>query len=95
MPYAYNMNITTQHTNKLLHRTELTATLEAEKNPGIQAVTEQIASALKADPSLVVIKKLAGHFGNHTLTVHAYAYTNATEKARIEQKAKQKKEAPK
>ena len=85
------MNITKETENKLLKRRELEAFLESYSNPGIEAVTKQIAQKFKTDDNLVVVKKLESLFGARKFIVEAYVYNSEADKTKIEPKKKEKK----
>jgi len=84
------MEIKRDFKNNLLGRREIIVVVEAEKNPGIEAVKEMISSELKADKELVVIKKLEGHYGKSVFDVEAFIYNSKEEKEEVEPKPKKK-----
>jgi len=84
------MEIKRDFKNDLLGRREIIVVVEAEKNPGIEAVKEMISSELKADKELIVVKKLEGHYGKSVFDVEAFIYNSKEEKESVEPKPKKK-----
>lgn len=75
--------------NKILKRRELTLVVEAPSNPGFKVV-ESISAHFKANPEMIVIKKVESGFGKSEFVVNAFIYETAEAKA-IEPKPKVKK----
>ena len=90
MHLNYNMETLSDSSNALLHRRDVVVTLQAPSNPGIAAVTTQLAEHFKSSPDAVAIKTLRGTYGKQQLTVTASIYDSAASKLRIEQKPKVK-----
>ena len=92
-----NLKIISQTEEPLLSRTNIKASISFEaQTPSTEDVKKQLASAAKKDEKLVVIKKIATHYGSREADVDAYIYTSEEEMKKIEPKPKEKKEkAPK
>lgn len=84
------MEIKRDFKNSLLGRREIIVVVEAEKNPGIEAVKEMITGELKVDKELVVVKKLEGHYGKSVFDVEAFIYNTKDEMKMVEPKSKKK-----
>ena len=89
------MNVTKDFRNELLKRKEINSSLEADKNPGIKNVQEDIAKRFKVENECVVIKKLWNNFGSSQFFAEAFVYDSVQDKESTEQKPKKKKEAAK
>ncbi|MCF7798837.1 hypothetical protein K9M74_02955 [Candidatus Woesearchaeota archaeon] len=104
-----DITITNQHENKLLQRTEITATMLFEgATPARKNVQQSIAAQTKAKEPLVIITTIDTGFGNSKAIVNAHIYqdekimmrnerTNLVEKHKGHdpQEAKAKEEAAK
>ncbi len=77
----------------LLSKTRIDATIEFENaTPSYKEVTTLLATNLKADAKLVVVKNIYNLFGKRTAKVIAYNYDSEDKKNIFEPKIKQKKE---
>ena len=77
----------------LLSRIVIKASAIFEKaTPSNEEIKKQIASNLKADENLVVIKGIYTKFGTSEADINAYVYTSKEEMQKIEPKPKEKKE---
>lgn len=71
----------------------LKASIEFEKaTPSYQEVTSVLASSLKTDEKLIVIRHIYNSFGAKKAEVIAYAYSDENKKSFIEPKIKEKTE---
>ncbi len=90
---SVQINITSKKEEPLLSRTKIEGTLEFEKaTPSYQEVTSVIASQIKKDEKLVVIKHIYNHFGSKKADVIAYVYADEEKKQFVEPKIKVKKD---
>jgi ribosomal protein S24E len=90
------MKIIEKKENPLLSRTELLAEITFEKaTPSNEEIKKQIASELKTDENLVVVKNIDTHFGSMNATVIAFVYNSKEDIEKIEPKPKEKKGAKK
>ena len=88
--------IVAQEEEPLLSRIRVKAELIFENaTPSNAEVAKQIASSLKKDESLVVVKKIATHYGEKQADVDAVVYENKEAKESIEAKTKHMREAEK
>ena len=88
--------IISQENEPLLSRIHVKAELIFEHaTPSNAEVKKQIASSMKKDESLVVIKKIATHFGEKMADVDAVVYENKEAKESIEPKTKHIRDAEK
>ena len=88
--------IVSQEEEPLLSRIRVKAELFFENaTPSNAEVAKQIASSLKKDESLVVIKKIATHYGEKMADVDAVVYENKEAKESIEAKTKHMRDAEK
>ncbi len=82
-----DITIDNQQENKLLERTEITATMFFEgKTPARKDVQKAIATQTKTKESLIIIKKIDTHFGNSKAIITAYLYHNENVMLTIERK---------
>lgn len=81
----------------LLSRKEITAIIAFKgATPSKEVIKKELASALKANEKLIVIKYVYTSFGSEAAKVIAYQYATEEDMKRIEPKEKIKKEkAPK
>ena len=87
------LNITQKKQEPLLSRTMVQASVEFEKcTPSYPEITTSIASNLKTDEKLVVVRHVYTSFGKKTAQVTAYVYADEGKKQFIEPKAKEKKD---
>jgi ribosomal protein S24E len=85
------LNIKEERKEELLSRKRVIAEIEFEgATPSGEDVKNEIAKAVKADASLVVVKKILNVFGKTKAAVTALVYSNADEMKKIE-KVKEKK----
>ena len=94
------LKILSKEEKPLLSRTEIIANILFDSaTPKKEEVKKKIATVLKSDPNVIVIKKVATIFGQKNAKVLAFIYTNEKDMKRIEPKPKvkkgAKKEAPK
>ena len=92
------LTITNKKEEPLLSRTELKANVSFDKStPSYKDISSLIASKIKADEKLVVIKHVYTSFGNRNAEVIAFVYKDEDKRQFIEPKLKEKKtkEAPK
>ncbi len=88
-----NLEIIDKKQNPVLSRIEIKATIGFEKaTPSNDEVKKEIASKLKADEKLVVIKGIYTDFGITKADVNAYVYKTKKDLDKIEPKKKEKKE---
>lgn len=87
------INVTSKKDEPLLSRTMVLATLEFEKStPSYPEVAAALASSLKSDGKLLVIRHVYNHFGARKADVVAYVYADEQKKQFIEPKLKVKKD---
>lgn len=87
------INVTNKKDEPLLSRTMVSATLEFEKStPSYSEVSAALASSLKSDEKLLVIRHVYNHFGAKKADVVAYVYADEQKKQFIEPKLKVKKD---
>ena len=80
----------------LLSRIAVKASVVFEAaTPSTEEVAKQIASALKKDEKLVVVKKIATTYGEKKADIDAVVYDSEEAKNKIERKTKAMKEAEK
>jgi len=90
------MKIIEKKENPLLSRTEILAEISFEKaTPPDEEVKKQIASQLKVDEALVVVKNIYTEFGSPNAKVTAFIYDSKKALEKTEPKPKEKKEAKK
>ena len=81
------MNITIQHKteNSLLNRVEVKGRVTFEGvTPSNAQVTEAVAKAMKAEPTLVVMKHIYTRFGHQDADIEAVVYATPEAKQRTE-----------
>lgn len=92
------LEIKNKKENPLLHRTEIKALLTWEgATPSNEKVKKEIASQLKADEKLVIVKHIYTKFGTTTADVLAYLYEDQESMKTIEflkPSAEKKEEKP-
>ncbi len=71
------MNITKEFDNKLLHRKEIVATLEAESTPSEQKVREMLTEKFKKPEEQIVVETIKGKFGSRIFEISAKIYDDA------------------
>lgn len=87
-----NIKILEQKQEPLLSRTEVKAELSFEgATPSNEELKKALATQLKADENLVVIKSIYTEFGIAKATATAYIYTDKKALESIEPKPKEKK----
>ncbi|MBW2963429.1 30S ribosomal protein S24e [Candidatus Woesearchaeota archaeon] len=80
--------------NPLLHRIELEAELTATgPTPSNEAVIKALASQLKAEEKMIIIKHIYSRFGTNVSDVLAFLYDNEEKMKEIEYIKETKKEA--
>lgn len=77
--------------NGLLKRREIVIEIKHGENPGNEGSRKMIAEQLKADESLIAIKKVEGNFGSDNFVIEAFIYDSAEARDKIEPKKKEKK----
>ena len=88
-----NLEITEKNELPLLSRTEVSGKLAFEnKTPSNDEVKKEIASKMKSDEALVVMKRILTHYGEQTGEFEAYVYKDQKSLERVEPKKKEKKE---
>ncbi len=68
------MEIKSKKEEKLLDRTFITAEMQADIPPARDSARQAVASSMKVEPKLVVIKKIAPTFGERKVKITAYIY---------------------
>ena len=87
------MKIHDKKNEPLLSRVEVSADIEfAGATPSYQDVTKGVASHMKADEKLVVVRHVYTEFGNKKAKVQAYVYSDEAKKQFFEPKLKVKKD---
>ena len=89
------MNITEIKKNPLLHREEITASLEKEVTPSKQEAIKMISEQLKKPEELIVIDGINNKFGSNKFTIKAKVYDRLESKNKTEtvpRKFRRKKE---
>ncbi len=92
------MEILSKREEKLLERTEIIASTAADKPPTREQAKQAIASSVKAEPNLVVIKKIMPSFGERKVKITAHIYKSEEKLKQVESPAilnKGKKKAEK
>ena len=91
------LKITEEKEAILLSRREIIANITFKgATPSKETIRKEIASALKSDEKLIIIKHILTSFGSETAKVVAYQYVSEEEMKKVEPKVKVKKEkAPK
>lgn len=91
-----NFKITETKKEDLLFRTVVKAEVlfENAKTPSNAEIKKAIASHMKSDESLVVMKKIAPQFGRSQAEVLAYVYNTKEDIVKVEPKKQEKKAAP-
>jgi small subunit ribosomal protein S24e len=85
------LKITEKREEELLSRTAIKLHIIFDKaTPSKEELKKAIASELKADENLVVVKDIYTEFGNSEADVNAYVYTSKEEMQKIEPKPKKK-----
>ena len=89
-----SLKIISQKQEPLLSRTNVKAELTFEQaTPSTADVAKQIASAVKKDEKLVVVRKINTHYGSRQADVDAVVYDSEKAKEQVETKPKKQKEA--
>jgi len=79
------LSITQQKENPLLSRTEVLGKLTFEQStPSNSEVQKSLASKLKVNEQLIVIKKIGTTFGSRTASLNVFVYKDETSLNRIE-----------
>lgn len=87
------MEIVQKHEQPLLSRTWLTGSVAFDSvTPSNKSLANDIASSLKVDASLVVLKKISTAYGKKEASWSAVVYSNAKAKNTYEVKTKKIKE---
>ncbi len=68
------MDIKSKKEGKLLDRTFITAEMQADIPPARDTARQAVASSMKVEPKLVVIKKITPAFGERKVKIEAYIY---------------------
>lgn len=90
------MEIKEKKEQPLLSRTEITAFVSYEgATPSRTDLKKQLASLVKVDEKLIVIRTIDVAYGETTAKIFAYAYKNEEDMKRIETENALKKGAPK
>ncbi len=92
------MKIISKEKSNLIDRTELMAVFPhiGKPTPKTSEIKKAVATELKADENLVVIKEIYTQYGEGTSKIKAYAYNNLEELKKLEKYEEPKKEeAPK
>ena len=91
-----NFKITETKKEDLLFRTVVKAEVlfEGAKTPSNDEIKKAIASHLKSEESLVVMKKIDPQFGRSQADILAYVYNTKEDIIKIEPKKQEKKAAP-
>ncbi len=90
------LNITSKEEKPLLSRTEIMADITFDSaTPSKEKIKEKLATILKVDANLIVVKKVFNKFGEKRAGVSAFAYKNEKDMKTIEPKPKEKKGAKK
>ena len=77
----------------LLSRTMIKANIDFEKStPSYAETTSLLASSLKTDEKLIVIRHIYTSFGDKKAQIIAYLYADESKKQMIEPKLKEKKD---
>ena len=86
------LNIIKKEEKPLLSRTEVVAEIDFDAStPKKEEIKKKIASSLKSDPNITVIKKVYTIFGKKKIKVLAFVYKSEKDMKRIEPKPKVKK----
>ena len=86
-----NLTIKNKHTEPLLSRTKVDAAIVFDKaTPTNKEITAAIASSMKADEKLVVVRHVYTSFGHKEAKVEAYVYDDEAKKTFVEPKVKVK-----
>ncbi|ENO11846.1 ribosomal protein S24E [Thermoplasmatales archaeon SCGC AB-539-C06] len=81
--------------NPLLARTKILAEISFEKaTPSNDEVKKQIASEVKADENLVVVKNIYTQYGSTSAKVTAFVYNSKEDLEKIEPKPKKEEKKP-
>ena len=75
-----------------VHKVQLLTLFEGKATPSNDEIRKAIASELKSDESLVVVKHIYTSFGSPEAVIEAYVYTTKEDMERIEPKTKKDKE---
>ena len=74
-----NVNILSSFDNKLLNRKEIEAEVSFDAaTPKRGDLKQAVSGKIAANPELVVLRKVVGSFGRHTVKVTAHAYSDKT-----------------
>jgi len=88
------LKIVSQKEEKLLSRINVKAELTFEQaTPSTQDVAKKIATAVKKDEKLVVVKKIDTHYGTRQADVDAVVYDSEKAKEKIEVIPQKKRKA--
>lgn len=68
------MEILSKKEEKLLDRTFVTAEMQADIPPARDSARQAVASSMKVEPKLVVIKKITPAFGERKVKITSYIY---------------------
>jgi ribosomal protein S24E len=91
-----NLKIVSQEEKPLLSRTKVLAHISFDAvTPSNDEVKKQLATALKKDEKLIVVKKIATGYGYKEADVDAVVYESVEAKEKIEVKTKAMKDAEK
>ncbi len=86
------LKIETRQEEPLLSRTKIIANITFDKaTPSYKDLIPQIASSVKKEESLVIIRRMKNYFGSRKAQVLAYAYNDENSRNVIEPKKKEKK----
>jgi len=91
------LKITEEKEAILLSRREISANITFKgATPSKETIRKELASALKANEKLMIVKHVYSSFGSETAKVLVYQYASEEEMKKVEPKEKKKKEkAPK
>lgn len=78
------MEILSKKEEKLLDRTFVNAEMQADIPPARDSARQAVASSMKVEPKLVVIKKIAPTFGERKVKITAYVYKSEERLKEIE-----------
>jgi ribosomal protein S24E len=85
------IEITEKKEQPILSRISVKAHIIFDKStPSAEEVKKNLASALKADENLVIVKEIYTEFGSSEANVYAYVYNSKEEMQKIEPKPKTK-----
>ena len=86
------LEILEKEKNELLDREEITAIVRSTVTPSKDQVKKLLASELKSDADLIVLRNIYSKFGEQEFKINAYVYTNkeTLERLKTERKVKVK-----